>query len=1042
MATRSQPEHSQPGDMLIVVHEFQARSPDELSLARGDRIELIERDDDFGDGWFLGRNTQNGDNGLFPEVYTRPAPKPTITAPAHHRATSQPSVGATTLHDGAPAPAVEPGTAISDSHVSDSHATQSLTTTDQPLPQPAALEPAAEMEPHTTTPLHISSPNVAAQMGSSNRTSLPVATRSISIAFGGDPGSIGSPVMNETLSVIDEHITDMSTPRHSIAGKDLRANDSGSEYSSHHRLSYINGQETEEEEQNLHTEEEVIIWTPAQVAEYLEDVGVEKKHCDIFKEQEISGEVLLGMDQATIFLKEFELGPVGPRLRTWLKIKALQQEVKTLKDASKGIPHFDAPDEPIAEPVRNRATSMGAVLPRIPSLREAQGAKGGSMRQPLPRAHSTAGHSPSPIQEATSPLAHTTPSSPQPGTPTRPSAASVRSLNHNRHSSIDFSVNPPTPSSIGTGKSQVTTQAPAPPSHKKMPSFDRNWSMGSPQKPAQDLRRPSSSNHMHSASADGAAYDTSGVNRDLGMSIVSAADLDRGYFSGGEVDNRKGRNVLRKKESPNHSRNPSYSTEAGRRAAYNRRHSRVGSSDSVAESVSPISPAAKAYYGANIKSHRSSSAFDFVRPLKPMNDRSPTVTKLEYGDSPSIDAIANSPALPGSETSSQGRASPSPAVQSHSHSFFSKKSRGAGLRAISDAITGSEKAHASAADINTSPIKESPMQSPTRTGSSTPSGTSISKSFDLENPEINKRLTGGSSSTAGTSRKKSKKHGTSAYLRGREAITPQQAMVGCDYSGWMKKKSSSLMTTWKTRLFVLRGRRLSYFYTEFDTEEKGLIDISSHRVLPANNERITGLHATITRASSSPSSPQNATIPTAASTDSANAIEEDMSGMFIFKLVPPRAGLQKGVQFTKPLVHYFAVDNIQLGRLWMAALMKATIDRDDSLPTSTTYQQKTITLQKAQAMRQRPPALMDDDDEEKMSDDIESKKSKKSKESMQESVIHEEDEKKGLAISGLDDAKALLDYAETGETRKPPTIEVKKKESTAHLNREQSEVTA
>lgn len=47
--------------------EFLARSPDELTLARGDRIELIERDDDFGDGWFLGRNTETGDSGLFPE---------------------------------------------------------------------------------------------------------------------------------------------------------------------------------------------------------------------------------------------------------------------------------------------------------------------------------------------------------------------------------------------------------------------------------------------------------------------------------------------------------------------------------------------------------------------------------------------------------------------------------------------------------------------------------------------------------------------------------------------------------------------------------------------------------------------------------------------------------------------------------------------------------------------------------------------------------------------------------------------------------------
>lgn len=330
--------------------------------------------------------------------------------------------------------------------------------------------------------------------------------------------------------------------------------------------------------------------------------------------------------------------------------------------------------------------------------------------------------------------------------------------------------------------------------------------------------------------------------------------------------------------------------------------------------------------------------------------------------------------------------------------------------------------------MTTTPIKESPMQSPTRTGSSTPSGASMSKSFDLDNPELNKRLTGGSSAAREAAKRK-KKHSTSAYLRGREPISPEEAMKGCDYSGWMKKKSSSLMTTWKTRLFVLRGRRLSYYYTENDTEEKGLIDISSHRVLPANNERITGFHATITRAASSPSSPQGTVIPTAASAASRNGVEEDMSGMFIFKLVPPRAGLSRGVQFTKPIVHYFAVDNIQIGRLWMAALMKATIDRDDSLAITTTYQQKTISLDKARAMRQRPPALMDDDDTENNSADIDSKRSATSKGSIQESVIHEEDEKQGLAISGLDDAKALLEYAENGSKPTTAGSDTKRKET-------------
>lgn len=42
----------------------------------------------------------------------------------------------------------------------------------------------------------------------------------------------------------------------------------------------------------------------------------------------------------------------------------------------------------------------------------------------------------------------------------------------------------------------------------------------------------------------------------------------------------------------------------------------------------------------------------------------------------------------------------------------------------------------------------------------------------------------------------------------------------------------------------------------------------------------------------------------------------------------------------------------------MAALVKATIDRDETKAITTTYQQKTISLVKARAMRHRPPALM------------------------------------------------------------------------------------
>lgn len=965
---RSHTEQCKPGDTLVVVHEFIARSPDELSLRRGDRVELIERDDDFGDGWFLGKNTETGDNGLFPEVYTRPAPKPTPVPTMISRTPSQASTRAA---------------------------------------QPPLTPTAASAEPPAI-------PAAPASAATPFKTSLNTTPRSISMTLSGEnppeEETIGSPVMHETLSVIDEHITDMSTPRHSAAPKELRANDSGSEYSSHHRLSYVNGQETDEEENSVHTEEEVKTWSPARVAEYLEDVGVEKKHCDVFREQDIDGEALLGVDRNFIFMQEFALGPMGPRLRTWMKINALQAEVKQAKEAAKVLqpaPSFESREDFPAEAARMRAASTGAVLPRMPTHRESLSSRGSTVRQnTIPRAASAAGRSP---MDATSPLIQHTPASPPMGSPIRPSAASVRSMNHNRrHSSIDYNQGMPPPGTSASAR--PPSSGPTSAAHKKTPSFDRGWTMGSPQKSPQELRRPSSSHHGHSNSTNGTAFDS----REAGLD--SSTELERGYFSGGELDNRN-RNLLRKRISTGHSRNSSYNTETGRRnTSFSRRHSRIGSVDSLAQSVHHTSAAAKQYFGGGSKNTQSSGTFDFVRPLKPMNETNPTVTKLTY-DSHSIDAVANSPHMPGSETSSTGRASPSPAAHTSSHSFF-KKPRSVGLRAISDAITGGEKANASSGDMTASPTKESPIQSPARTGSTTPSGTSLSKSFELEKSEAARRHTASSAATK-EARKKAKKHGTSAYLKGRQQIPPQVAMENCDYSGWMKKKSSSLMTTWKTRLFVLRGRRLAYYYSENDTEEKGLIDISSHRVLPANDERMTGLHATITRAASSPSSPHNATIQTTASTDSANGIEEDMSGMFIFKLVPPRAGLQRGVQFTKPIVHYFAVDSLAVGRLWMAALMKATIDRDEALPFTTTYQQKTISLEKARAMRQRPPNLMDEDDTETGSADAE-KKSEYSKDSIQENTIQEEDEK-GLAISGLDDAKALLAYADNSDTEKPAT---------------------
>ncbi|KAH0388736.1 hypothetical protein KCU92_g598, partial [Aureobasidium melanogenum] len=840
MASRqpSDPREVPPGSLLLVVHDFLARSPDELSLAKGDRIELIERDDDFGDGWFLGRHMTTSATGLFPEVYTTPAPRGTLLS------------------------------------------TQQPPTRRNDVPQPNRPQTA------TSTTSSQSSNSNPAQRASQHNS-----------------------VMHETLSVIDEHITDLRSPRE-IPLTNIHSHDAESIYSSHapNRLSYINGRETDDEENQLHTEAEIMLWSPVRVAEYLEDHGVEKSHCDTFREQEISGEVLLTMEQSAIFIKEFELGSVGRRLKTWQKVKALQDEVR---QSSTNVPrsvseYSAAADDVQTEAGRRRSQSVTASPYRPVSTM------------------------------ATPSMTFTRPDNTQ-----RPSAASIRNLNHSRRHSSMGSIDSMNryshhrQSSVGTNSGVPTTA--------------RRLSIA--HEPAADLGAAISQ-------ADG------GVG-DYGFgSLSSPVDLDRGYFSGNEVDARNKRNVLQKKSTPAHTRNISAATDSARHSASYRNFPRMSSVESMREPASPVmSPASSQFSFNKPTSNRAvSSPHSTVKPLASVQQPVlPIVTRLDS-------------TLADSDNSSLN---PSPSPASNTRSFFSKPRMGGGLRIASDAVTQNEKKQ--------SALKHEPLASPARTGSTTPS--TETRSIDLQKSDNQSRVSTGSSgalappATSTRSRPKAKsKKTTSAYTRGLEKKPPTEQIADCDYSGWMKKKSSSLVGSWKPRLFVLRGRRLSYYYSENDTEEKGLIDISSHRVLPAENEKMTGLHAALTGAGSSPMVPQGTAPPSA-----------DGQGLFIFKLVPPRQGLSKAVNFTKPTVHYFAVNSRQEGRLWMAALMKATIDYDASSgKVTTSYSQNTISLSKARARNERPPALQDTIVTPKVVHELEDSSRPKSN---------------GLGIGGIDEAQ-------------------------------------
>ncbi|EXJ67051.1 uncharacterized protein A1O5_09697 [Cladophialophora psammophila CBS 110553] len=905
----------QPSDVLVAIHDFDARSADELTLRKTDQIELVELDDGFGDGWYLGTHLGTGTTGLFPGVYT--AKLPPNFAPVGAPAVRSPQLLARPLTE----PKSEP-------------LKQASPTTDIAAYRTLSSSP----PPQSTLPLRNSVP--------SSPTSY--IHRSISQALSSRGSGEESPVMNETLSVINEHITDLSTPRQSLAPPQPLTEDSESEYSSSHvdRGSYVAGPETDSEDIPRPTEADVKQWDAKETADYLRGLGVDSKHCDIFEEQEITGDVLLEMDQSFIHMKEFDFGLMGRRLKTWHKVRDFQNQIRNGTASRKSSLRPNGPNEDVAR-VQVRGTT---ILPRIPSLMEEPRLSIRQTQHAYPYVHLST--SPPPSEQLMSPssftrpqLGRSTPPSPWRASmatesPTRRSASSIRESTHSRrHSSIDFAKPGLQEPSAPVGATSLS------PPHKKNASFDRDWSMSNATTANTSGSSPSLRLHISNQTASVDLAADPGFNSEL-----STFDLDRGYFSGNEVDNRRARNLLKKRggvESVSHSRQSSVLDDSSKDGLGMKRHSRLSSVDSIRGAAS-ISSAAKAYHSRSYKGRfRSASARNLTVQRSPIA-QSPTVTNLEDD---SLSALSSPKAVSGSA---------SPAARGPVPWTSSTKARKLlGMRAASEAVTGTEKETASSSNITSDPVRESPTASPS--GSQTPSATS--RSFEMDNTDTSSKGTTEQlgpllhTKTPVRTNPKTKRQ-TSAYTRGLLQISPAEARKHCDHYGWMKKRSSGIVAQWKPRLFILRGRRLSYYYSENDTEEKGIIDISGHKVLVTNADPITSFQVSITGTKSTPSIGA-----TGSSTETSPSVTRNTSGgsPFYFKLVPPKAGSSRAVQFTKPTIHVFQVENITAGRKWMAEILKATIEHDLA-NFETTNRQKTISLAKARARKERPPALKGTED--------------------------------------------------------------------------------
>lgn len=173
-----------------------------------------------------------------------------------------------------------------------------------------------------------------------------------------------------------------------------------------------------------------------------------------------------------------------------------------------------------------------------------------------------------------------------------------------------------------------------------------------------------------------------------------------------------------------------------------------------------------------------------------------------------------------------------------------------------------------------------------------------------------------------------KKLKTSAFQEGIREINPDDAIKTANHSGWMAKKSGNTIG-WRSRYFTLHGTRLSYFTSLRDKREKGLIDITAHKVVPISSESET-----------------------TATNDKYIALYAALTGYgrYCFKLIPPAPGFKKGLTFTQPKTHYFVVETADEMRHWLKALMTATIDIDDSVPPVSSCSTPTVSLAKAQEL--------------------------------------------------------------------------------------------
>ncbi|CAI4038586.1 hypothetical protein SMKI_05G1970 [Saccharomyces mikatae IFO 1815] len=868
--------------MYIAINEYFKRMEDELDMKPGDKIKVITDDEEYKDGWYFGRNLRTNEEGLYPVVFTQ---KITVEkAPTLMRAKSTKRVYS---------PLTNEDPLISSTFINENDSNSEL-----PTPQP--LETAASISRNTNGKLerNLSLKNTMCDIDNALRElkddHMRPADRSVDSSRGEEHSITHETILSSTdeLDVVESNSKPTISASTGLMNGNLEK-----------QTTLINGIDT-----TKLNPVEAELWSPEEITAYFIMEGYDVQSASRFQKHKISGKILLELE--LVHLKELDINSFGTRFEIFKEIENIKEAIRTngrsLSGGSK--PNNAGIYNQLMPPanVDQRASYRGHVRDTSQSLEDLPS------QQTFP---------PTPINNRNSSASKH-----------RPKSLVFDSQESNAGATPEVQIPQVVEEMAGNEHLFVSPRrAPKPPSY---PS------------PAQPPKSPLLSNTRTSPSTtqpyswQSPSSSYSGSRKTSYLDQCSSSKSNNNSCLPVSKNNQMSGKALSPIPSPTRmSVTDVANDDKDRKPTLNNRNSVIYCGHAPEFSLNR-----KSSYSSDEEEHFQETVNTFERPTSSIYADGSTIASMTNGES-TRDEERKKPTRHSSLLSSKSK---SDSRKNSSLKRNSSASRTSSFRKSSFMLSPFRQQFTdNAVRSSPSPEENAITSTPSAKNSSSPTNKKSSKNSKSKRRSVsakeadiftetvkddtNKRSMSeavkgetvkGKSLRQMTTRPIAKKKQTSAFIEGLRSVSVKEAMKDADFSGWMSKKGSGAMSTWKTRFFTLHGTRLSYFSSTTDTRERGLIDITAHRVVPAKeDDKLVSLYAASTG-----------------------------KGRYCFKLLPPQPGSKKGLTFTQPRTHYFAVESKEEMRGWMAALIKTTIDIDTSVPIISSYTTPTVSLSKAQEM--------------------------------------------------------------------------------------------